>query len=149
MGKYAQFGQRKKLAKLDKEQLKAERRNGLKEARERRAVPVDSSLELTFNTRRNMLIVGRKYRAPRVIRDITKTVRARFGVSAVKIDTDLNKEVWSQGISNPPKKIRLLLTRRVEESGDKSRNVVHVSHLPVKSFHGLQTRVVEDSQTTA
>ena len=146
MGRFSTVKPRtKKLDKINKDQLMNEKKDRLRSLKEKKAVPVDASLEITFNSRRSATHVGRKYRAPRAIRDIRLAARKRFQVADVKIDSELNRAVWGQGITNPPKKLRLLMTHRVEESGDKPKNVIHVSYLPVTTFNNLKTRVVEDS----
>ena len=60
--------------------------------------------EVTFNLStalKNMC--GMKRRAPRAVRDIKHYARRFMNTQVVKLDSDLNKYLWSQGIRNPPK----------------------------------------------
>jgi large subunit ribosomal protein L31e len=58
----------------------------------------------------------------------------------VRVDTALNRFVWSQGIRNVPRKIRVRISRKKnedEESADKFYSLVQ--HLKVESYKGLKT----------
>jgi large subunit ribosomal protein L31e len=56
-----------------------------------------------------------KYRrtkvAVRVIRDFAKR---HMKATKVKLDEDLNEQLWSRGIGNPPRRITLLMDRDEE-----------------------------------
>jgi len=62
----------------------------------------------------------------------------------VRIDTTLNKYVWSNGIRNLPRRIRVRLSRRkAEDEGGKGQYYTLVQHLDVDSFKGLKTEVTK------
>ncbi len=42
----------------------------------------------------------------------------------VRVDTTLNKFIWSQGIKNVPKRIRVRLSRRRNEDEDAKEKVI-------------------------
>jgi large subunit ribosomal protein L31e len=58
----------------------------------------------------------------------------------VRIDVNLNRQVWSRGIRNVPRRIRLRLSRHREQD-EKSRDKFYtvVSYVPCDSFKGLLT----------
>ena len=87
-----------------------------------------------------------KKKAPRAIRAIKKFATKMMGTDDVRIDTRLNKYVWSQGIRNVPYRVRVRLARRVnedEEAKEKLYTLVQVVEVP--TFKGLQTEVVDES----
>merc|ERR1719343_679681 len=58
----------------------------------------------------------------------------------VRIDTKLNKFLWSEGVRNVPKRVRVRLSRkRNEDEESKEKMFTLVQHVPVESFKGLQT----------
>lgn len=68
-----------------------------------------------------------------------------MGTRDVRIDINLNKFLWSQGIRNVPFRVRVKLSRRRNEDEEaKGRMYTLVQWVPVADFHGLKTKVVED-----
>ena len=66
--------------------------------------PKEVTVERTINLHtvlRNQASIKRK--APRAVRHIKDEVKKFMNTSDVRIDADLNKYLWSQGIRNPPK----------------------------------------------
>ena len=47
--------------------------------------------------------------------------------SDVRIDTDLNKMIWCQGIRNPPNRIRVRLNRRRNDDEESDEQVGEMS----------------------
>merc|ERR1719377_458837 len=63
----------------------------------------------------------------------------------VRIDTKLNKFVWSAGVRNVPTRVRVRMSRKRNEDEDaKEKMFTLVQHVPVESFKGLQTENVQD-----
>merc|ERR1719432_217243 len=63
----------------------------------------------------------------------------------VRIDTKLNKFIWSNGVRNVPKRVRVRLSRkRNEDEEAKEKTFTLVQHVPVESFKNLQTENVKD-----
>lgn len=54
--------------------------------------------EYTINLHKRLHGVGFKKRAPRAIKEIKKFAIKHMGTPDVRIDTHLNKQVWSKGI---------------------------------------------------
>ncbi|KAF4660660.1 60S ribosomal protein L31 [Perkinsus olseni] len=81
-----------------------------------------------------------KKRAPKVVRAIKAFAQKQMKTEDVRIDTKLNKFIWSKGIRNIPRRVRVRLSRRQAEEGEEMYTLVQ--YLPVQSFEGLQTEVV-------
>ncbi|KAF8622402.1 hypothetical protein AX15_007054 [Amanita polypyramis BW_CC] len=85
-----------------------------------------------------------KKRAPTAIKSIVEFSQKAMGTSDVRVDPKLNQAVWAQGIKSVPHRMRLRLERkRNDEENAKEKLFTYVSHVPVPSFKGLQTVVVE------
>ena len=62
----------------------------------------------------------------------------------VRVDTGLNKAVWSTGIRNVAGRVRVRMSRRRNEDEEaKEKFYTLVQHVGVESFKGLQSEVVE------
>ncbi|KAI3630106.1 hypothetical protein MIR68_011541 [Amoeboaphelidium protococcarum] len=86
-----------------------------------------------------------KKRAPTAIKKIKQFATKVMGTTDVRIDTSLNQAVWSNGIKNLPNRLRVQMSRkRSEEENPKEKLYVVCSFVPVTSFKGLQTQVLEE-----
>lgn len=86
-----------------------------------------------------------KKRAPTALRRIREFVQNVMLTKDVRIDSNLNKFVWSKGIKNLPTRVRVRMSRRRNDNEDASEKMYTlVQHIPVESFDGLQTEVVAD-----
>ena len=86
-----------------------------------------------------------KKRAPRALKEIVKFAKEKMGTTDVRVDTLLNKYVWSQGVRNVPYRVRVRLHRkRNEDEEAKEKLYTHVTHVNVPTFKGLQTQKVEE-----
>merc|ERR1712244_80684 len=56
--------------------------------------------EYTINLHKRLHGIGYKYRAPRAIKEVKKFAEKQMGTTDVRIDTRLNKHLWSQGVKN-------------------------------------------------
>ena len=66
----------------------------------------------------------------------------------VRIDTQLNKHLFSQGVRNVPKRVRVRLSRRRNEDEDaKEKLYTLVKYIPIEigGFKELQTEIIEDN----
>jgi large subunit ribosomal protein L31e len=58
----------------------------------------------------------------------------------VRVDPSLNRFVWSNGIRNVPRKIRVRISRKKNEDEDaKDKFYSLVQHVQVDTFEGLKT----------
>merc|ERR1712060_113443 len=96
--------------------------------------------DYTLNVHKMLFKVQFKKRAPRCIRDIKRFATKEMFTEDVRIDTALNRFVWSHGIRNVPRKIRVRITRRRNDDEDaQNKFYSFVQHVQVDSFKGLQT----------
>ena len=105
--------------------------------------------EYTVHLHKRLHNIGRKYRAPRAIKEIRKFAEKAMGTKDVRIDTRLNKAIWCQGIKNVPHRMRIRLARMRNEDEDSAHKlytlVTHVS-IPKGGFKGLLTENVETTE---
>ena len=96
----------------------------------------------TVNLHKRLHNIVWKKRAPRALREIKKFAQKEMGTKDVRIEPSLNTHLWSQGIRYVPTRVRVQLSRKVNEDKDSSNAMYTlVSHVPVDSFKGLQTDV--------
>jgi large subunit ribosomal protein L31e len=129
-----------KLSKNPKSAKKEKRR------KRNKPVPRDSpiSKEYTVNIHKNVHGVSFKKRAPRAVKTVQKFAQKAMTTNDVRIDTKLNKFLWSKGIRNVPFRVRVRLSRKKSEDEDaKEKMYTLVTHVPVTSYKGLGTINIE------
>ena len=98
----------------------------------------------TINLHKRLHGVGFKKKAPRAIREIKKFAEKQMRTKDVRIDTSLNKYVWSKGIRNVPYRVRVRLSRRKNEDEEADEKLyTHVSVVEVDSFKFLSQKTYE------
>ncbi|XP_034250636.1 60S ribosomal protein L31 [Thrips palmi] len=103
--------------------------------------------EYSINLHKRLYGVGAKRRAPRAIKEIRKFAAKEMGTEDVRVDTHLNKQLWSRGIKNVPFRIRVRLARRRNEDEDSPNKLYTlVTWVPVPTFKKLQTLNIDVSQ---
>ncbi|KAK1123617.1 hypothetical protein QLX08_007459 [Tetragonisca angustula] len=118
-----------------------------KEKKSKSAINEVVTREYTVNLHKRLHGVGFKKRAPRAIKEIRKFAEKQMGTPDVRIDTRLNKQLWSKGIRNVPFRVRVRLSRRRNDDEDSANKLYTlVTYIPVGSFKGLQTENVDSSQ---
>merc|ERR1711990_96736 len=96
--------------------------------------------DYTLNMHKILQKVQFKKRAPRCIRDIKRFAAKEMFCQDVRVDTSLNRFVWSHGIRNVPRKIRVRISRKRNEDEDaKQKFYALVQHVQVDSFANLKT----------
>lgn len=113
--------------------------------RPRAVVPDLITREYTVHLHK--LVHGKQFkrRAPCAVKSIRQFAQKAMKTTDVRLDPQLNKAVWGKGIRNVPHRIRVRLQRMRNDSEDaKEKLYTLVSFVPVKSFKGLQTEVVQD-----
>merc|ERR1712113_748649 len=94
--------------------------------------------EYTINVHKRIHGVSFKKRAPRAMKEM--------GTPDVRIDTRLNKAVWSKGIRNVPYRMRVRLSRKRNEDEDSPNKLYTlVTYVPVTTYKGLQTVNVDEN----
>merc|ERR1712032_345716 len=101
--------------------------------------------DYTIHLHKLMHKIQFKKRAPRAVREIRKFTLKRMFTKDVRIDTKLNKFIWSNGVRNLPRRVRVRLSRKRNEDEDAQEKMFTlVQHVPVESFKNLQTELVRD-----
>lgn len=104
--------------------------------------------EYTIHLHKRLHGIGFKRRAPRAIKEIRKFAEKQMGTPDVRVDTRLNKFIWSKGVRNVPYRVRVQLSRRRNEDEDSIHKLYTlVTHVPVTTFKGLQTENVDVSES--
>ena len=86
-----------------------------------------------------------KKRAPSAIKAIKAFALKSMGTSDVRVDPKLNKNLWSKGVKNVPRRIRVRMSRRRNENEDaKTKLYTLVTLVPVASFDGLQNETIDE-----
>ncbi|PAA89187.1 hypothetical protein BOX15_Mlig004813g1 [Macrostomum lignano] len=100
--------------------------------------------EYTINLHKRIHGIGFKRRAPRAMTEIRKFAERMMGTPDVRLDTRLNKFVWSQGVRNVPFRVRVRLARKRNEDEDSAHKLYTlVTYVPCTEFKGKQTINVE------
>merc|ERR1712183_923640 len=103
--------------------------------------------EYTINLHKRIHGLQFKKRAPRAIREVKKFPEKMMGTPDVRIDTGLNKYVWSCGVRNVPRRARVRLARRRNEDEDSANKLYTlVTVVKVDNFKKLQTLTVDESE---
>lgn len=116
------------------------------EKRNKSAINEVVTRECTIHLSKRVHNVGFKKRAPRAIKEIRKFAEKEMGTTDVRIDTRLNKHIWSKGIRSTPFRVRVRLARRRNDDEDSPNKLYTlVTYVPVTTFKNLQTENVESS----
>ncbi|XP_055854739.1 60S ribosomal protein L31 [Episyrphus balteatus] len=116
------------------------------EKRNKSAINEVVTRECTIHLSKRVHNIGFKKRAPRAIKEIRKFAEKEMGTNDVRIDTRLNKHIWSKGIRSTPFRVRVRLARRRNDDEDSPNKLFTlVTYVPVATFKGLQTENVESS----
>lgn len=103
--------------------------------------------EYTIHMHKRMHGVTFKKRAPRAIKEIKAFAHQAMGTSDVRIDPQLNKKVWEQGVKGVPYRLRVRISRRRnDEEGAKEKLYSYVQAVNVKNPKGLVTTTVEEDE---
>ncbi|KAG8996189.1 60S ribosomal protein L31 [Tulasnella sp. JGI-2019a] len=89
---------------------------------------------------------GKKYKkkSPSAMHGIKTFATQVMGTKDVRVDPKLNEAVWSKGIKNPPRRIRVRLERKRNDDEDaKEKLYTYATHVVVPSFKGLEHTVVD------
>nr|ACN09964.1 60S ribosomal protein L31 [Salmo salar]ACN12311.1 60S ribosomal protein L31 [Salmo salar] len=102
--------------------------------------------EYTVNIHKRIHGVSFKRRAPRALKEIRKFAMKEMGTPDVRIDTRLNKAVWTKGVRNVPYRMRVRLSRKRNEDEDSPNKLYTlVTYVPVTTYKGLQTVNVDEN----
>lgn len=78
-----------------------------------------------------------KKRAPHAIKVLRTFATKMMKTQDVRIDVDLNKQLWARGIKATATRVRVRLSRKRNDAEDaKEKFYTHVTFVPVASFKG-------------
>ncbi|KAK4218171.1 ribosomal protein L31e-domain-containing protein [Rhypophila decipiens] len=101
--------------------------------------------EYTIHLHKRLHGVTFKKRAPKAIKEIKAFAHLAMGTTDVRLDPQLNKKVWEQGVKGVPYRLRVRISRRRnDEEGAKEKLYSYVQAVNVKNPKGLHTVVVEE-----
>jgi len=103
--------------------------------------------EYTIHLRKVLHGVGYKKRAPRAVKEVKEFAKKAMGTDDVRVDTKLNKFLWSQGIKGVPGRVRVRLARKRNDDEEAAEKLFTLCmHVPVERYQykGLQTTVVDE-----
>ena len=103
--------------------------------------------EYTVHLRKLLHGVAFKKRAPKAISKIKAFATKMMNTQDVRIDTKLNKFLWSQGIKSVPGRVRVRLARKRNDDEDSEHTLyTPATHVPVERhpYKGLQTIVIDE-----
>merc|ERR1711988_1762095 len=105
---------------------------GQKENKKRSAMKEVVTREYTINLHKRIHGQGKKF------------ALKEMGTQDVRIDAELNKQIWAQGSANVPKRIRCRLARkRNDDEESKHKLFTLVTWCPVDTFKGSLTQNAE------
>ncbi|CAM4747523.1 unnamed protein product [Rotaria magnacalcarata] len=91
--------------------------------------------EYTVNLHKRLHGIAFKKRAPRAIKELKQFAEKMMKTPDVRIDSKLNKEIWSQGINHVPYRVRVRLARQRNEDEDSLHKLYTlVTFVRVPSF---------------
>ncbi|KAI0989629.1 hypothetical protein GJ496_008300 [Pomphorhynchus laevis] len=89
----------------------------------------------TINMHKRIHGVGFKRRAPQAIKEIKKFAKMIARTEDVRVDTDLNKYIWSKGVNHVPFRLRLRLEKRRNEDKESIHKMYTVAyHVPATAL---------------
>ncbi|EEB07654.2 60S ribosomal protein L31 [Schizosaccharomyces japonicus yFS275] len=98
--------------------------------------------DYTIHLHKRLHGVSFKKRAPRAIKEIVAFAQKHMQTKDVRVDPQLNKEVWKRGIKSVPHRLRLRLSRKRSDEDDKAL-YTYVQAVEVANPK-METTVVEE-----
>jgi len=103
--------------------------------------------EYTIHLRKLLHGVGFKKRAPKAVKEVKAFAKKMMKTEDVRVDTKLNKFLWSQGIKAVPGRVRVRLSRKRNDDEEATEKLYTLcTHVPVEQhqYKGLQTQNVDE-----
>jgi large subunit ribosomal protein L31e len=107
----------------------------------------ENSIDTTVNLHKLTHRTQFKKKAPRALKEIRNLVAKLMKTDDVRIDSRLNQFIWSNGIRNLPKKVRVRISRKrnEDEAEKKTEWYSLVQHIDVDDFGA---RLTEKSKSS-
>ena len=101
--------------------------------------------EYTINIHKSIHKVAFKRRARYAVEAVRQFAKKAMGTEDVRIDTTLNKYIWSNGIRNVPRRIRVRLSRRPTSEEEEGKFYTFCEVVEVPTFKGLLNTTVNNA----
>ncbi len=89
--------------------------------------------EYTIHLRKLLHGIGYKKRAPRAVKEVKAFAKKMMKTEDVRVDTKLNKFLWSQGIKAVPGRVRVRLSRKRNDDEEATEKLYTLcTHVPVR-----------------
>eukprot|EP01107_Rhizomastix_libera_P005549 TRINITY_DN1905_c0_g1_i1.p1 TRINITY_DN1905_c0_g1~~TRINITY_DN1905_c0_g1_i1.p1 ORF type:complete len:117 (+),score=24.07 TRINITY_DN1905_c0_g1_i1:14-364(+) len=103
------------------------------------------SREYTINIHKRVHKIAFKKKAPRAVKAVKAFATKMMGTKDVRLDMEVNRFIWSNGIKNLPTRMRVRLSRQINENEEaKEKMYTLVTLVPVTSFKKLLTKNVDE-----
>merc|ERR1711935_903624 len=79
--------------------------------------------EYTINLHKRVHGATFKKKAPKAIKAVRAFAQDAMKTKDVRIDTSVNKEIWSQGVRNVPRRIRVTISRKRNDNDDAEESL--------------------------
>lgn len=89
--------------------------------------------EYTIHLRKLLHGIGYKKRAPRAVKEVKEFAKKMMKTEDVRVDTKLNKFLWSQGIKAVPGRVRVRLSRKRNDDEEATEKLYTLcTHVAVR-----------------
>merc|ERR1711966_330536 len=98
--------------------------------------------EYTIHLKKLLHGIGFKKRAPRAVKEVKAFAKKMMGTDDVRVDTKLNKFLWSQGIKGVPGRVRVRFARKRNDDEEAAEKLYTLcQHVVVErhQYKGLNT----------
>eukprot|EP00244_Chara_vulgaris_P003775 TRINITY_DN170_c1_g1_i1.p2 TRINITY_DN170_c1_g1~~TRINITY_DN170_c1_g1_i1.p2 ORF type:complete len:121 (-),score=21.75 TRINITY_DN170_c1_g1_i1:312-674(-) len=105
--------------------------------------------EYTINLHKRLHGCTFKKMAPKAVKEIRKFASKMMGTTDVRVDVKLNKHIWSRGVRNVPRRVRVRIARKRNDDEDAKEELysyVTPADLPPEGFSNLGVKVIEDEE---
>ena len=108
--------------------------------RQKKDLNKELTRDFTLNLKKRLHKIQFKKRGKRAINEIRRFAQKEMWTKDVRIDTELNHYVWTNGIRNVPDKVRIRVSKKKNQDEDASEPFFClVQHVDVENFSGLRT----------
>ena len=81
--------------------------------------------KIKINLHKQLHDVQFKKKAPRAIKILKKLAQRNMGTKDVRVDPELNKELWKKGVRNLQTRIEVILERKKKEDEEESEEKIY------------------------
>ena len=81
--------------------------------------------KITVNLHKQLQGVQFKKKAPRAIKVIKELVKRNMLTKDVRIDPELNKEIWKNGVRNLPTRVSIFMERKKNEDEEEGQEQMY------------------------